>query len=120
MKYTVVDVKLYCFLLLYKCVCTRIYTVEGQEGTREVGWEQSHIHSTHANKIHLCIITQALYIFIHNTYELFNFKIVNKFRMYKVTFTLDSVFHSFEACVGISYTAIVQHHLGLPNNRMEH
>ena len=75
MKYTEsdVNVKLYRSLFLYKCVYTRIYTVEGQEGTQEVGWEYSHIDSTHANKIHLGTITQALYIFIHNTYELFNF-----------------------------------------------
>ena len=67
-KYTVVNVKLYCSLLLHNCVYTRIYTVEGQEGTREVGWEHSHIDSTHANEIHLCTITQAHYnYFRHNT-----------------------------------------------------
>ena len=60
-KYTVVNVKLYCLLFLYNCVSTRIYTVEGQEGMREVGWEYSDIDSTHANKIHLGTITQAHY-----------------------------------------------------------
>ena len=51
-------------------------------------------------------------------------KIVNKFRMYKVMFILDSVFLSFEACLATgmynSYTAIAHHPLGLPSNRMKH
>ena len=62
-----------------------------------------------------------LFIFsytIHMNYSIFI--IVNRPRTYKVTFTLDSVFRSFEACVDISYTAIAHHHLGLPNNRMQH
>ena len=48
-------------------------------------------------------------------------KIVNKFKMNKVMFTLDSAFYNFEACVAIcmynSYTAFAHHNLGLPNNR---
>ena len=87
-KYTVVNVKLYCFLFLYKCVCTRIYTVEGQEGRREVGWKHSHINPP-ANMIHFVTITQAHYISytIHMKYfPLPILNIVYKFRIYKVIY----------------------------------